>query len=74
MGGKKTCWWLALMLAAGLTLGCAELLQGVLMEKKHEDGRIERVRVDGTESWRSMSQNPMRKDDSGILLRNEITF
>jgi hypothetical protein len=57
--------------------GCS----GVLLESKHEDGKVERVRVEGGESWSSYDDKPRnpyqdgkRLDDLSIMLKKEATF
>ena len=72
----KIC-WLALALAALALAGCS----GVLMESKHDDGKVDRVKIDGGESWDSYDdkpRNPFTKkksmDDMSIILKREATF
>jgi hypothetical protein len=57
--------------------GCS----GVLLESKREDGKVERLRVDGGESWSSYDDKPRspyqdgkRLDDLSIMLKKEATF
>jgi hypothetical protein len=77
MAGPKTSWGLILALAVLLGAGCS----GVLFESKHEDGRVERLRVDGVESWstyddkpRNPSQDGKKLEDLSIMLKKEATF
>ncbi len=64
-------------LAALVLAGCS----GVLMESKQDDGRVDRVKVDGGESWDSYDDKPRYPytkkkalDDMSIILKNESTF
>jgi len=75
MRSKRFCGWLIVILAAVLlTGGCAELFQGVLMEKQYEDGHIDRVKVDGGESWTAYHPNATKGDGTCVMLRKETTF
>jgi hypothetical protein len=67
-------WWLALALAALLAAGCSGLLSGNLMEKQYQDGRIERLKVDGGERWSSYDKNSTKPDETCIILKSEKTF
>lgn len=63
---------LLLLLWAG---GCS----GVLMENKFDDGRVDRLVIDGGESWdtyetRSRFPQSRTKDEYSILLKKEATF
>jgi hypothetical protein len=69
--------WLAGVLATLLLAGCS----GALLESKGQDGRVERVKIDGTESWDSYDDRPRypsskkkSQDDLGIMLKRELTF
>jgi hypothetical protein len=70
--------WRRLGLALLLLLwvgGCS----GVLMEKQHEDGRVDRVVIDGGEGWdtyesRSRYPQSRTKDDYSIVIKKEATF
>ena len=57
------------------TAGC----NGVLLETKKEDGRVEKLYLDGGESWttyedRSRYPQTRTKDGYSILLKREATF
>ncbi|MBM4274508.1 MAG: hypothetical protein FJ134_08630 [Deltaproteobacteria bacterium] len=72
-GRKKGRWlagWLAALLAGLLVAGCA----GILAEKEYEDGHLERVRVQGGESWRLYDRNPLKEDGGAVILKKESTF
>jgi hypothetical protein len=65
---------LALLLLLGVG-GCS----GVLMEKQHEDGRVDRLVIDGGESWdsyetRSRFPRTRTKDEYSIVIKKEATF
>jgi hypothetical protein len=56
-------------------VGCS----GVLMEKKLEDGRVDRVVIDGGESWdtyetKSRYPRTKTKDEYSIVIKKEATF
>lgn len=77
MAGRLRMWWLGLALAALVLAGCS----GVLMESKQDDGRVERVKVDGGESWDSYDDKPRYPytkkkalEDMSIMLKKESTF
>jgi hypothetical protein len=62
-----------------LISGCS----GVLMESKEGNGKVERLRLDGGESWDSYDDRPRLPyvgsgkhglDDIGIMLKSEKTF
>lgn len=79
MAGKKLLMLLALLLALMLIVaGCAD---GVLFQRQHADGSVNRLRLDGAESWDSFdttpryrSQKPKDQDGYGIVMMNEATF
>ena len=57
--------------------GCA----GVLYEKQHANGGVQRLRLDSGEGWseydttpRYRSQKTKDQDGYGIMLKNEATF
>jgi hypothetical protein len=63
---------LLLLLWAG---GCS----GVLVEKQHNDGRVDRVVIDGGEGWdtyetRSRYPQSKTKDEYSIVIKKEATF
>jgi len=77
MAGRLRMWWLGLALAALVLAGCS----GVLMESKQDDGRVDRVKVDGGESWDSYDDKPRYPytkkkalEDMSIMLKKESTF
>jgi len=70
-------WWLGLGLAALVLAGCS----GVLVESKQKDGQVERVKIDGGESWDSYDDKPRYPftkkknfDEMSIMLKREATF
>jgi len=63
--------WLAVAaLAALLCAGCA----GILSETMTDDGQTERIRVGSSANWRTWDRNPIKQDDSAIMLKKESTF
>lgn len=63
----------------GLVAGCAD--PGVLYQKQHADGRMDRLLLDSAEGWsdydttpRYRSQKPKDQDGYGIVMKNEATF
>jgi hypothetical protein len=72
--------WLSWTLAAMvLAAGCS----GVLVEKKDSSGTVERVKIDGGESWDAYDDRPRLPyansgkhglDDMSIMLKSEKTF
>jgi hypothetical protein len=63
--------WLGVLVVAALwSSGCA----GIISEKVTDDGKLERVRLDTGTSWSSWTRNPMKKDDSVLMLKKESTF
>ena len=70
--------WRRLGLALLLLLwvgGCS----GVLVEKQHEDGRVDRVVIDGGEGWdtyetKSRYPQSKTKDEYSIVIKKEATF
>jgi hypothetical protein len=70
MRGRKTAWWLILALVALLGASCS----GVLLESRQEDGREERLRIDGGESWSAYDRNSRKEDETCIMLKKESTF
>lgn len=72
--GKKF-GWLGLALTLLWGIGCS----GVLLESKQEDGRVERLVIDGGESWSTYEDKPRlpqsrTKDEYSIMLKKEATF
>ncbi len=76
MSGKRFRWLLvgAVLMAVLSIGGCAELLQGVLMQKEYDDGHKEKVYVDGGEGWASYDRNATKGDGTCLMLRKETTF
>ena len=80
MAGKNIFMRLALGVALlWLVGGCAE--PGVLYQKQHTDGRIDRLRLDGAEGWSEFNTTPRYRsnkskdqDGYGIVVKNEATF
>jgi hypothetical protein len=77
MAGRLKILRIALALATLWLAGCSE----VLLESKHEDGRLERVKVDAGESWEFFDDKPRfpysknkTYDDMSIMLKREMTF
>lgn len=71
MESRRNLWWAGLALLAMLgTVSCA----GILQENRYEDGKIERLRISGGESWRSWDRNATREDESAFFLKKESTF
>jgi hypothetical protein len=73
MGKKLGIMGMALILLGGA--GC----NGVLLESKKDDGRVERVVIDGGEGWngyeeRSRYPQTRTKDEYYIMLKKEATF
>jgi hypothetical protein len=74
------------MIICCLVLICAALLaisscSGVLMESKHEDGRVERLKIDQGEGWENYEDKPRYPstkkntlDEMCIMLKKEMTF
>jgi hypothetical protein len=70
---------LAALFLAGLLLlgGCS----GVLYEKQDDAGRVDRVRLDGGESWNTFDTTPRYRSNKAkdqdpycIMLKSEATF
>lgn len=77
MAGLKKLWSLGVILIIALATGCS----GVLFESKQEDGKVQRLRLDGGESWDSFDDKPRnpykdgkKLDDMSIFLKKEATF
>ncbi len=73
MGKKCGLIGMALMLLWGA--GCS----GVLHESKKEDGRVDRLVIDGGESWTTYEDRPRypqsrTKDEYSIVIKKEATF
>ena len=66
---------LALLLLLLWTAGCS----GVLFEKLHGDGRVDRLKLDGGEGWGDYDDRPRlpqsrTKDDYYLAIKKELTF
>ena len=71
MESRKNRWWLGLVLAVQLgAVGCS----GILQESLYEDGKVERLRIQGGESWKTWDRNSTRGDESAFILKKEATF
>ena len=76
MAVGKNWGWLGLALLVLLAgSGCS----GVLMETHYNDGRVERVKIEGGEDWsayehRSVYPQTRTKDDYSIVIKKEVTF
>lgn len=70
MESRKNSWRLGWALAVLLiTTGCS----GIFQELQYEDG-VERLRIQGGESWKSWDRNPYKGDESSVFLKKEATF
>lgn len=75
MASRKTCGWLGLALLLLWGSGCS----GVLYEKPLENGGVDRLKIDGGESWdtyeyRSVYPRTRTKDEYSIVIKKEATF
>ena len=71
MESRKMRCWLGLALAILLgAVGCS----GILQESQYEDGKVERLRIQGGESWKTWDRNPTRGDEGAFILKKEATF
>ena len=71
MESRKHRWWLGLALALLLgAVGCS----GILQESQYEDGKVERLRIQGSESWKTWDRNSTKGDEGGFILKKEATF
>ncbi|MEW6658915.1 MAG: hypothetical protein AB1424_09665 [Thermodesulfobacteriota bacterium] len=71
MESRKNQWWPGLALAVLLgAAGCA----GILQETQYEDGKVERLRIQGGESWKTWDRNATKGDESAFILKKEATF
>ena len=71
MASRVKPWWpalaLAILLGAG---GCS----GILQESRTEGGQTERLRIQGSEGWKTYDRNPTKGDEGGFILKKEATF
>lgn len=74
---RKRC--LSWLVVAMVLSGCS----GVLMESKDSSGQVDRLRLDGGESWNSYDNKPREPyvgsgkhglDDMNLMLLKEMTF
>jgi hypothetical protein len=63
--------WIWLVAVAAL-LGCG--CSGILAEKVADNGQMERLRLDSGGKWSTYDQNPLKEDESSIMLKKELTF
>jgi hypothetical protein len=71
MESRKNQWWLGLALAVLLgAAGCS----GILQETLYEDGKVERLRIQGGESWKTWDRNATKGDESAFIIKKEATF
>ena len=63
-------WWLAVALALLLGQGCS----GIIAESYQDDGRVDRLRLQGGEKCSVYDRNPLREDGTCIILKKESTF
>jgi hypothetical protein len=71
MESRKSQWWLGLALAVLLgVMGCA----GILQESRYNDGQVERLRIQGGESWKTWDRNSTKEDATAVILKKEATF
>ena len=63
--------WIWLVTVAAL-LCCA--CSGILTEKVAENGQTDRFRLDTGGKWSTYDQNPLKEDESSIMLKKELTF
>jgi len=70
MASRMKPWCPVLALAILLGAGCS----GILQESRHDDGQVERLRIQGSEGWKEYDRNPTRGDEGGFILKKEATF
>ena len=70
MRQERWVWPAAAALAAMLWCGCA----GILSEKVDDEGKMERLRVGGSDNWSTYDRNSTKKDESVFMLKKESTF
>jgi len=68
-----------LLAALVLASGCS----GILLESQDQGGKVDRLKLDGTETWDSYDDRPRHPyvksgkrgvDDIGIMLKSETSF
>ena len=70
MRRRRKGWWLALGLSVSLGVGCS----GIITESRQDDGRVERLKIQGGEKWSVFDRNPLKEDGTCIMLKKESTF
>ncbi len=70
--------WGRLGLALALLLWVCSC-SGVLFEKQHDDGRVDRLKIDGGEGWGDYEDKPRlpqskTKDEYYIAIKKELIF
>jgi hypothetical protein len=71
MESRKNRWCLGLVVA--LLLGAVSC-SGILQESHYEDGKVERLRIQGGVSWKTWDHNSIKQDESAFILKKEATF
>ena len=75
MALTKTCLLIGLALILLWGGGCS----GVLFEKQHDNGRVDRLMIDGGEGWGDYDDKPRypqskTKDEYYFVIKKEATF
>ncbi len=65
--------WCCLVLALVILLGAASC-SGILQESQYDDGKVERLRIQGGEGWKSWDTNATKADEGAVILKKETTF
>ena len=65
--------WCCLVLALAILLGAAGCA-GILQESEYDGGKVERLRIQGGESWKSWDHNSTKADEGAVMLKKETTF
>jgi len=63
--------WIWLFTVAALLYCCCS---GILAEKVADNGQMERLRLDTGDKWSAYDKNPLKEDESCIMLKKEVTF
>jgi hypothetical protein len=77
MPAPRSGWWRGLMLAAilGSLMGCSGLVGGTLYEKRYDDGRKEKIRMEKGEKWNlSTNDSPATEQPKLFFLKHESSF
>jgi len=61
---------LGVLLAVSLAGGCS----GILTQNIYDDGRIDRFRLAGAPRWSSYDRNPIKADETCLMIKKEMTF